>query len=191
MGAVAELLITVGAGVAGRAATRVRALARVETGAAVSARLMVGAVVEVLVAEQPAPAFVAQTVPRLLAGTVSAVRIRFAFVAQSTLPATVTSAKHKKDKTQRVRGGWLNNMHNFHTKSKYAAGKLSYVNSRSSMPCPSINCTAKVQPSVFRYAKKCTQKKERDYKDNRTKDTRYARKTGSAHHILTHTIAQR
>lgn len=96
MRAVAQLLITVYAGVAGRAAARVRALARVETGAAVSARLMVGAVVQVLVAEQPAPAFVAQTVPRLLAGTVSAVRIRFAFVAQSTFPTAVTSAYGEK-----------------------------------------------------------------------------------------------
>lgn len=96
MGAVAELLITVGASVAGWAAARVRALARIETGAAVSARLMVSAVVQILVAEQPTPAFVTQTVPRLLAGTVSAVRIRFAFVALSTFPATVTSARRKK-----------------------------------------------------------------------------------------------
>ena len=99
VGAVDMFHITVGAGVAEGAATRVRALAGVEAGAAVTARPMVGAAVEILVAEQSAPAFVAQTVPRLVAPSVRAARIAFALVARFTGPAAVTSVTFEMGET--------------------------------------------------------------------------------------------
>ena len=56
---VADPLLAALAGEAGRAAARVRTLPSVAAGGAVLARPVVGAVVEVLVAEEPAPAAVA------------------------------------------------------------------------------------------------------------------------------------
>lgn len=67
MGAIVNLTLAVSASEARGTVARVRALARVEARAVVPAGPVVGAVVEVLVAEEPAPALVAQAVPRLLA----------------------------------------------------------------------------------------------------------------------------
>lgn len=53
---------------------------------------MIRAIVEILVAEQPAPALVALAFPGLLAATVEAARIPDALIAQRALPAAVASA---------------------------------------------------------------------------------------------------
>lgn len=83
-------------GESGRAGAGVRALSGVETGTAVLAGLVIGTVVEVLVAEETAPSFVAQAVPRLLATSVETTGITFAFRAEPSLPAAVTPAIDRK-----------------------------------------------------------------------------------------------
>lgn len=77
---------------------RVRSLTGIETRAVVLARPMIGAVVQVLVAEQTAPAFVAIAFPFLLAGAVNAARIRFAFVAQGPFISRMASAIRRRGK---------------------------------------------------------------------------------------------
>lgn len=79
--------LAIGSGVLGRAGTGVGALTRVETGAAVLAGLVIGAVVEILIAKQTAPTFVAIALPRLLARSVQAARVANALVAQFALPS--------------------------------------------------------------------------------------------------------
>jgi len=59
---------------------------------------VVGAVVQVLVAEHAAPSFFAQTLPRFLAITVHTTRIYLTLVASGSRPARVTSAKEKRKK---------------------------------------------------------------------------------------------
>ena len=79
---VADPGLAVGARVAWRAGAGVGSLAGVPAGGAVAAGLVVGAVVEVLVAEEPAPALLAQALVRLLAGAVDAARVQDAAVAK-------------------------------------------------------------------------------------------------------------
>lgn len=74
-------------GVALRAAAGEETLAGVEAGAAVAAGPVVGAVVEVQVAEETAPALVAQTLPRLVAGAVVAARVLQTLVAPRPSPS--------------------------------------------------------------------------------------------------------
>lgn len=62
---------------------------------AVLARLVVGAIIEILVAEQTTPTFVADALPLLLACPVQTSGIPFALVAQLSCPTPVTSAKKK------------------------------------------------------------------------------------------------
>ena len=85
--------------VLGRTGARVRSLASVEASAAILARLVVGAVVQVLVAKETAPAFVAVALPRLLARAVQTARITDALVAQLSLP-TQFAPMQIKQKTQ-------------------------------------------------------------------------------------------
>lgn len=73
--------------VALRAAAGEETLAGVEAGAAVAAGPVVGAVVEVQVAEETAPALVAQTLPRLVAGAVVAARVLQTLVAPRPRPS--------------------------------------------------------------------------------------------------------
>lgn len=80
-------------GVTRRAAARVGALAGVSAGGAVLARPVVGAVVEILVAEEPAPAFIAEAVVGLLAGSVHTARIPDALVAEGARPTGLASEK--------------------------------------------------------------------------------------------------
>ena len=82
--------LAVGAGPAGWAGARVGALAGVEAGGPVLAGLVVGAVVEVLVAEQAAPALLAVAGPGLIAGTVLAPGVPHALVAEGTSPPIST-----------------------------------------------------------------------------------------------------
>ena len=82
--------LALGAGVAGRAAASVGALAGVEAGGSVLAGLVVGAVVQVLVAEETAPAVVAVALPRVLAGAVLAPGVPDALVAKGTSPTAAT-----------------------------------------------------------------------------------------------------
>ena len=86
-GAVIFDQFAVGSSVLGRTGARVGSLASVETGAAVFARLVIGAVVKILIAKQTAPTFVAVALPRLLARTVKATRVADALVAQFALPS--------------------------------------------------------------------------------------------------------
>ena len=79
---VADPALAVGAGVTRRAGARVRALSGVPAGRSVAARAVVGAVVEVLVAEESSPALLAEALVRLLAGAVHAARVEDAAVAQ-------------------------------------------------------------------------------------------------------------
>ena len=95
-GAVVFDQLAIGAGVLGRAGARVRSLAGVETSAAVFARLVIGAVIEILIAEEAAPSFVAVALPRLLARSVKATRIANALVALFALPTQFASNKFKK-----------------------------------------------------------------------------------------------
>ena len=62
-------------------------MASVEAGAAVLAGLVIGAVVEILIAKQTAPTLVAVALPRLLAGAVQTTWIADALVAQLSLPS--------------------------------------------------------------------------------------------------------
>lgn len=80
------------AGEAGLAAAGVAALARVAAGRAVHAGPVVGAVVEVLVAEEAAPAFLAVALPWLTASAVRAAGVADALVAHSALPADAALA---------------------------------------------------------------------------------------------------
>lgn len=88
---VGDLSVAIGPHESRLALTRVRALARVEAGAAVLAGFVVRAVVQILVAEETAPAFVALALPGFLAGAVHAARIGFAFCAEGALPAGVAT----------------------------------------------------------------------------------------------------
>lgn len=67
-------------------------MARVGAGGPVLARVVVGAVVEVLVAEEPPPALLAVALPGLQAGAVQAAGVADAFVAGGALPADAALA---------------------------------------------------------------------------------------------------
>ena len=90
---VADPVLAVGAGVAGWAAAGVGALTRVSAGGAVLAGPVVGAVVEVLVAEEAAPALVADALLGLLAGAVLAAGVGDALVAEATGPSGLASER--------------------------------------------------------------------------------------------------
>lgn len=90
--ALVGLDLAAGSRKAGPAGAGVAPLARVGAGGAVLARAVVGAVVEVLVAEEPAPAFLAVALPRLHAGAAQAARVADALVAELPLPADPTLA---------------------------------------------------------------------------------------------------
>lgn len=89
MRTIAKPDIAIGTGVAGRATTSIRALSGIKTSAAVSARLMIRTIIQILITKQSAPAFVAQAFPRFRACTAYASRILFAFAAQSSFPTDV------------------------------------------------------------------------------------------------------
>ncbi|TNN76674.1 hypothetical protein EYF80_013126 [Liparis tanakae] len=85
--ALVGLQLTVGASIAGPAGAGVAALARVGAGGSVGTGLVVGAIVEVLVAEEPPPALLAAALPRLAARPVEAARVADALLAGGALPA--------------------------------------------------------------------------------------------------------
>lgn len=76
---------------------RVQPLARVEARAAVLARCVIGAIVQILIAKHASPSFFAQALPRFLAITVHATRIYLTLVASFTGPTQVTSARKGKN----------------------------------------------------------------------------------------------
>lgn len=94
--AVRDLGFAVRAHESGLALAGVGSLAGVEAGASVLAGLVVGAEVQVLVAEETAPALVALALPRLLAGAVDAARVGLALGAQGSLPAGVATVEEKR-----------------------------------------------------------------------------------------------
>lgn len=67
-------------------------MARVGAGGPVLAGAVVGAVVQVLVAEEPTPSFLAVALPGLRAGAVEAAGVADALVAEVPLPANPTLA---------------------------------------------------------------------------------------------------
>ncbi len=82
--------LTVGASEAGPAGAGVAALACVSAGCTVGAGLVIGAVVEVLVAEEAPPALLTVTLPWLAARPVEAAWVADAFIAGGALPAHAT-----------------------------------------------------------------------------------------------------
>ena len=84
---IADPALAVGAGVPGRAATSVGALTGVPAGGTVLTGPVVGAVVEVEIAEESAPAVIAVALVGLLAGPVDAAGIVDALVAELARPA--------------------------------------------------------------------------------------------------------
>lgn len=84
--ALADLDFTVVAGVSRLAGTGVAALACVGASSVVHAGLVVGAKVQVLVAEEAAPAFLAVALKRLVAGAVQAPRVALALITEGALP---------------------------------------------------------------------------------------------------------
>lgn len=72
-------------------------MTRIEASAAVAARFVVCAEIQVLITEQTAPALLAQAVPRFQACSVHAAGITLAFVAQLALPAWMATGKKKKN----------------------------------------------------------------------------------------------
>lgn len=95
-----QRLLAVGAGVVRGTDARVAALAGVVARALVLARLVVRAVVEVLVAEQAAPALRADAVPGARARPVHAARMPLALVAQLAHPAGVAAGIKKLRKSR-------------------------------------------------------------------------------------------
>lgn len=93
MGTIINLLFTVSPSEAWRTVASVGSLACVEAGASIATRFVIGAVIQVLVAEKASPAFVTEAVPRLLAGSVQTSWIPLALVAERALPSLVTSAQ--------------------------------------------------------------------------------------------------
>jgi hypothetical protein len=83
----------IGSSVLGRTGAEVGTLASVEAGAAVLAGLVIGAVVEILIAKQTAPTHVAVALPRLLARAVHTAWIADALVAQLSLPSQFAPIK--------------------------------------------------------------------------------------------------
>lgn len=84
------LQLTVGPAKAWPAGAGVAALTRVSTGCPVGTGLVIGAVVEVLVAEEAPPALLAVALPRLAARSVEATWVADAFIAGGALPAHTT-----------------------------------------------------------------------------------------------------
>jgi hypothetical protein len=76
-----------------RATASVRTLSGVKASATVSARFVIGAVVQILVAKQASPSFITEAVPRLLTRPVEATRVPLTFVTQATFPSTVAPVK--------------------------------------------------------------------------------------------------
>lgn len=79
-GAVASFVLAFASGEAGRTFARVETFAGVEASSAIEAGTMVGAVVEILIAEKTAPTFLADALPWGFAGAVNATRVGLAFV---------------------------------------------------------------------------------------------------------------
>ena len=113
MRTIAQLYITVDAGVTGRAATCVRSLPGVEAGTAITTRLMIRTVIEILIAEQSSPTLVAETVPRLDAGTVYATWVTFAFVAVSARPTAMASVTFERGRKEKLINRILGNVRFF------------------------------------------------------------------------------
>lgn len=81
-----------------RAGASVRSLTGVEASASVLARLVVGAIVEVLVAKETAPSFVAIARVGRLASAVQTARIADALVTQFTLPSRFAPVRQRRRK---------------------------------------------------------------------------------------------
>lgn len=94
---VADSGLAICSDVAGRTLASVRTLSGVEASSSILTRFVVGAEVQILIAEQSTPAFVAEALPGLLAGPVYASRIGFTLVAQGTLPAGLATVEIKNE----------------------------------------------------------------------------------------------
>lgn len=95
-GAVFHFNFTVGAEIAGRTFACVRALAGVGAGAAVEARLVIGAEIEILVAEQATPALLAVAFPLGIAGSMYTSWVQFTLVASRSPVSAFASVERKR-----------------------------------------------------------------------------------------------
>ena len=85
----------VGTGPTGRTRTGVRTLAGVEASGSIVARLVIGTVVQVLVAKKAAPAFFAVASPGFIASSMLASRVSNAVIAEGSL-VTISAPKIKR-----------------------------------------------------------------------------------------------
>lgn len=93
-----NFVLTVGSIETGRTHAGEQTLAGIETGATILTRTMICAVVQVLVAKQTAPAFVANAFPGFGACAVHTAGVSFTFVAQWAFVTGLTSKTIKKDR---------------------------------------------------------------------------------------------
>ena len=90
--------LTVCASVPRWAAAGIRPLSSVEAGGSIAAGFVVGAIVQVLVAEETTPAIVAVALPGVLARTMLASGVPNALVAKRTGPTITTPETEKRQK---------------------------------------------------------------------------------------------
>lgn len=102
VGAVVPLDLTVGSGVPFRTAAGVASLAGVCASSTILARLVIGAIIEILIAKQSAPALVAVALPRLVASTMGTSGVPDALVTGLSLPTHSTSATNSKSSDKGV-----------------------------------------------------------------------------------------
>ena len=88
--------LAVGSGPSRRTGTSVRTLAGVEASGSIVAGLVIGAVVQVLVAKKTAPAFFAVASPRFITGSMLASRVSDTIVAEGSLPTIPAPLKREK-----------------------------------------------------------------------------------------------
>lgn len=84
------------------AAAGVRTLPGIETSATVFARLVIGAIIQVLVAKQAAPSFITEAVPGFLAGPMETARIPLTLVTKAAFPPAVAPANKTRFGSRRV-----------------------------------------------------------------------------------------
>lgn len=94
--------LAVGSGPSRRTGTSVRTLAGVEASGAIVAGLVIGAVVQVLVAKKTAPAFFAVASPRFITGSMLASRVSDTIVAEGSLPTIPAPLKREKNFTHKL-----------------------------------------------------------------------------------------
>lgn len=96
IGAGVNFVLTIGTIETRRTHAGVITLAGIETGSIILAGMMMGAVVEILVAVDTTPAFLANAFPGFFTCAVNAFGMGYTFVAERSFPAKMTAKKRKK-----------------------------------------------------------------------------------------------